>query len=189
VTNDAVHPVTLCLKAWVDLAEDDHRDRGVLGEAVYGPADEGLSNVQWAHVVPEEQWAVLARVDGILVSYLAVMSRTVFADGELADVAGIRSVKTHPDYRRRGFATAAMKLAATFIAGELAPDFSLLWASTMAVPMYQALGWAVFDGEVVCEQHGTTVRCADLLAESSFMISFPSEPRRIASLDLRGLPW
>jgi GNAT superfamily N-acetyltransferase len=127
---------------------------------------------------------------GMLVSCLWITERTILIDGRPAYVAGIRGVRTDPEYRRRGFAGAAMRRAADFIWKELRPELALLLSSEMAVPFYRSLGWQIVTGPVFCQQPGGIVNVTEALPNNPAMVLLPAGgqvPR--GSIDLCGLPW
>ena len=101
-------------------------------------------------------------------------------------VGGIGGVKTHPAFRGRGFATAAIQRALAFFHEQGDVDFGLLVCEPGLVPFYERLGWRRFPGDLFVTQHEATV---------PFTFNLPmTTPIRLQELltgiiDLLGPPW
>jgi alpha-ribazole phosphatase/probable phosphoglycerate mutase len=81
----------------------------------------------------------------------------------LVRAGGLCGVQTDPDYRRRGFGRAAVQTATNLMFEQPAVGLGLLLSSQMAVPLYERLGWRVFDGPVYCEQPAGNINYAELM--------------------------
>jgi aminoglycoside 2'-N-acetyltransferase I len=143
-------------------------------------------------IAPDEDTRYVVRVweDGLLVSGLWITERTILVDGQPTRIAGIRGVRTDPAYRRRGFASAAMRAATDFIWRELRPDMAMLLSSEMAVPFYQSLGWQIIEGPVFFDQPTGKQNLRKVLPERPAMVLLPEgrDPSR-GAVDLCGLPF
>ena len=64
-------------------------------------------------------------------------------------------------------------------------DFGLLFCEQHNVAFYGKLGWSMFSGDVICEQHGRNVRF-DLM--NAMFLALGDAPAQ-STLDLCGPPW
>jgi hypothetical protein len=141
---------------------------------------------------PNEDARYLTRVweDGLLVTYLWLIERTILVQKQPARIVGFRSVATDPAHRRRGFGAAAMRHSADFIWRELKPDFSMLLSSVMGVPFYLSLGWQIVEGPVWIDQPSGKLDRAAIAPDRPTMVLLPEGaalPR--GPFDLCGLPF
>jgi len=80
-------------------------------------------------------------VDGAVVGYLRIFDRRMWLRGARLRAAGIGSVATHPDYRRRGLATALLRDTLALLRRE---GYHLSFLGTeVAAPFYERLGWRI----------------------------------------------
>jgi predicted N-acetyltransferase YhbS len=79
-------------------------------------------------------------VDGRVVSHVRIFARRMLVGGTAVPVGGIGSVATHPDYERRGFATALLRDAIERMEGA---GHVLSFLFTGLIPFYDQLGWRV----------------------------------------------
>ncbi|MBC7580162.1 GNAT family N-acetyltransferase [Tardiphaga sp.] len=100
-------------------------------------------------------------------------------------IGGIGGVATHPDFRRRGFASVALNAALQTLKDERATDFALLFCRQHNADFYTARSWKPFAGEVFAQQRGQRVRFDALLPLVSYLKRAPHE----GEIDLCGLPW
>jgi len=172
-------------KATDDLTNDDHAALRVLSAAVYPPtviaASSGLQ-FAWA----PQQWHILVRDDaGQIVSHVGVLTRTVLLDGAPMYIGGVGGVKTHPEARGRGYASAAMARAAAFFADEAQVPFAFL-VTLDRRSFYERLNWQRFSGIVNVEQPGGTIH---FTANEPMVYSVRRLAPTAGVLDLQGLPW
>ncbi len=85
--------------------------------------------------------ARVVEVDGAVVGYLRIFDRRVWVRGARLRAAGIGSVATHPDYRRRGLATALVRDTLALLRHD-GHHLSFLGAE-IAAPFYERLGWRI----------------------------------------------
>jgi predicted N-acetyltransferase YhbS len=92
------------------------------------------STFRWRH-------GRVVEVDGAVVGYLRVFDRRMWLRGARLRAAGIGSVATHPDYRRRGLATALLRDTLALLRRE---GYHLSFLGTeIAAPFYERLGWRI----------------------------------------------
>jgi aminoglycoside 2'-N-acetyltransferase I len=89
-------------------------------------------------------------VDGVPVAHASVVERVLEVDGRPIRTGYVEAVSTHPDHRRRGYATAIMRR----VNEHVDRTFPLGALDTALVPFYERLGWVVWTGP-------TSVRTAD----------------------------
>lgn len=78
---------------------------------------------------------------GRIVGYLRIFEREMWVRGARLRVAGIGSVATHPDYRRRGLATTLLR---DTLARLRRDGYHLSFLGTeVAAPFYERLGWRI----------------------------------------------
>ena len=114
-------------------------DLGILGGYVYGGAfGDGPENVIAKSIRPE--WTLCAFVDGKLASSFSTIPFTMRANGRAMRLAGVSTVGTQPEYRRRGLVRRihTQALADMRDAGQ---PIAALWASQAAI--YQRYGYAM----------------------------------------------
>ena len=80
-----------------------------------------------------------------------VLRRARYNDCDVT-IGGIGGVMTHPEYRGRGFATAAIDRCVDFFREQGDIDFGLLVCERDLIPFYEHLGWQLFSGEFFVTQ-------------------------------------
>ena len=86
----------------------------------------------------QHQWGVVGWGDGgAALCYVGVVLREARWNDRAVKVGGIGGVKTHPAFRGRGFATAAIRLALDYFHGQGGADFGLLVCEAGLVPFYE----------------------------------------------------
>ena len=108
----------------------------------------------------------VVEVDGAVVGYLRIFDRRMWLRGARLRAAGIGSVATHPDYRRRGLATALLRDTLALLHRD-GYHLSFL-GSEVAAAFYERLGWRIVrqpshgapaaEAAALPETHGLTVR-------------------------------
>src|SRR3712207_81058 len=122
----SVRPVTDLVGG---LSPEERRELSDLSTRCFGPPESRTPHP--LVIAPDEDTKYIVRVweEGLLVSGLWVTERTILTDGQATRIAGIRGVRTDPAYRRRGFASAAMRAATGFIWRELRSDMAMRLSS------------------------------------------------------------
>ncbi|HZB93510.1 MAG TPA: GNAT family N-acetyltransferase [Stellaceae bacterium] len=138
-------------------------------------------DVTWAHA---DQW-VLVYDQERLVSTAGMHLRKGLQDGASVRIGGIGEVMTHPEHRRRGYATAALRHAEKLFR-DCGTDFNLLFCEPKNIAFYSGLGWHAFPGDVIVEQPGGRVLFT--VTRAMVQAARKSAPSR-GTIDLCGLPW
>lgn len=166
------------IKSAKDLSRTDLKDIHNLIVGVF-PSD--ISNQKWAEI----DWHVLINEQDHIVTHVGIVERRVTVGGNPVSVGGISAVGTLSKWCGRGYASSALKHAATFIREELKLKFGLLMCNEELVPLYQRLAWKIVESPLVYDQPSgkvkhdlkTMVLCCSLK-------EWPEGP-----IDLCGFPW
>ena len=154
-------------------------------EAVWPP--ELVAKLPWRDVVwanPDQRLFVF-NGDNEITCHLAIVFRDATWDGRAVKVGGIGGVATREDCRRQGVASTAMRRAMREIGETYKADFGLLFCEPRHAPLYGALGWRPFKGDVFVIQPQGRVRFD---VTDPFVFDLKIAPR-VGVLDLCGLPW
>ena len=118
---------------------EEMADFGILGGYVFGGVfGDGARNVISEDILPE--WTLCAYVDGVLASIFSDIPFTMRANGRAMPLAGVSTVGTQPEYRRRGLAR-RIHTQAFGRMREAGQPVASLWASQAAI--YQRYGYAM----------------------------------------------
>ena len=82
----------------------------------------------------------VVRVDGRVVAHVPVAPREVVARGDRFTIGVISATLTHPDYRRRGYASLCLRDCIGTMEEESWP-VSVLWTEERTFPFYQSSGY------------------------------------------------
>ena len=138
-------------------------------------------NITWANA----DLRVLVEADERVVCHVGLYVRTVLWKGRKHQIGGIGGVATHPDSRRRGYASIALNAAIQTLRDRDALDFALLFCEPHNFAFYEARGWHRFDGGIMAEQPSGRIRFE---AMTPYVFDFKHGPRE-GVIDLCGLPW
>jgi GNAT superfamily N-acetyltransferase len=175
-----VSDITITLRARSDLSPTERAEVDALFAAAFA---DGVDDLAWA----TSEWYVLVRdLDGVLTSMIEILERTVTVDSQPVRVGGIGGVGTHPDYRRLGHSTAALRVAADFLRENLAVPFGLLVTGEEEIPFYGRLGWRVIAGAVTFDQPGDRIFVSDGV---NMVLPLGPDPWPSGPVHLCGLPW
>jgi nodulation protein A len=171
------------------VAELSDAERGALKAltaAVYPPETAAVSagrTIQWA---APQHGILISTPAGELVAYVGLVVRAGALDGTPVTIGGVGSVKTHPRFEGRGYASAGLRRAAAVLADDHGVDFSLLVCRDHLLPFYERLGWHLFAGRLLVQQ-------PDGPTEFTHNRPMVRPGRRAAPagglLDLQGPPW
>jgi ribosomal protein S18 acetylase RimI-like enzyme len=127
------------------------------------------STFRWRH-------ARVVEVNGAVVAYLRIFDRRMWLRGARLRAAGIGSVATHPDYRRRGLATALLRDTLALLRRE---GYHLSFLGTeIAAPFYEGLGWRIARQP----SHGAPAAEAAALPERPGLTIRPFEPSDLTAV-------
>ena len=99
-----------------------------------------LNGTTWA----EADWYVMVWEDWEepeLVTNIHIVERMAKVGTSKVKLGGIGDIATKVEWRKRGYASAALKVAQDFLRDPLAVDFGLMIATEKMVPRYLKLGW------------------------------------------------
>lgn len=143
-------------------------------------------NAPWREI----EWAnadlrVLLEADGKMACHVGLYFRNVTWNGRRMHIGGIGGVSTHPDFRRRGYASVALNAAVQSMRDREDVQFGLLFCEPQNEAFYEKRGWHRFDGIVQCAQASGPI-VFDAMAP--FVFDIKRAPRK-GVIDLNGLPW
>jgi predicted acetyltransferase len=140
-------------------------------------------HVKWAHA---DLRVLIETDDGALACHTGIFFRTVTWNGQKVHIGGIGGVATHPDHRRRGYASIALEAAAQTMRDHDTAQFALLFCEPHNFEFYQSRGWQAFTGAVYAEQPGGRIRFEVM---APFVLDMKRRAPTLGTLDLCGLPW
>jgi len=161
-----------------DLSSESQSELNDLLGLVFAGADGGLV---WA----DSDWNVLLYLEGVLISNVEILERDVLIGRESIRIGGIGGVATHPDYRRRGFASRLMNHARDFMRDELKLPYALLVCGDERLSLYTSLGWQLVTESMYFDQPGGRHK----FAGNVMVIELANDPWPPGAIDLCGLPW
>ncbi len=139
------------------------------------------AGTQWA----SPDWTVMVWEEQELVSNVHIIERVVKAGSQSVRVGGIGNISTKVEWRKRGYASAALKVAMEFLADPLKVDFGLMVATESVKPIYEKLGWKMVASSLLMEQ-----------ADGKMPFNYPvlilpvlAQAWPAGEIDLCGLPW
>jgi len=140
-----------------------------------------LTGTKWASA----DWTVMVWEDEDLVTNVHIVERTVMVGGQSVRLGGIGNVATKVEWRKRGYARSALKMAQNFLRDPLKVDFGMMIATDQMVPRYVKLGWKVAAQSMWIEQpDGKTTLNFPVMVLPVCMQEWPE-----GGIDLCGLPW
>lgn len=168
------------VKAPNQLSEEEEIEIDELARLAYAEEPDN-HDLEWSW----GYWKVLGRVDGKLVCLVEIIDRTCRVAGQPVRVGGVGGVATHPDHRRKGYASAAMQIAKDFMRDNLGMDYAMLYCSDHRVALYNRLGYEVIHDPVYFDQPGGKMRNL----ENTMALSITGKPWPQGEVDMGGLPW
>jgi aminoglycoside 2'-N-acetyltransferase I len=172
-------------------SDDERRQVFDLNLRCFGPPAQRPPHPLTVAPTEDTRYIVGVWEGDLLVSGLWITEREILVDGQPAQMAGIRGVRTDPAFRRRGCGTAGMRAAQDFIWRELTPDPAMLHSSEMAVPFYERRGWRAVGGPVFCDQPAGKLNLTEKLPHNPVMVLLPAGRHALlrGPVDLCGLPF
>lgn len=140
-----------------------------------------LSGTKWA----SPDWAVMVWEGEEMVGNIHIIERTILVGGQAVKVGGIGNIATKVEWRKRGYAAAALKVAVDFLRDPLGVDFGLMIAVERMIPRYERTGWKVIAHSMLVEQpDGRREFDIPILVLPICRETWPE-----GAIDLCGLPW
>jgi len=140
-----------------------------------------LTGTKWA----QPDWAVMVWEDEEMVSNVHIIERTISVGKESLKLGGIGNIATKVEWRERGYATAALKVAQDFLQDPLKVDFGLMIATDQMIARYEKVGWKKVAHSLLMEQPaGKTTLNYPVMVLPVCKQNWPEGP-----IDLCGLPW
>lgn len=139
------------------IATEELRPRDVaflreLFDAAWPDPSDRFAETDWEHAMTGLHFLVF---DGDrIVSAASVARRLLETNGRGLATGYVEAVATHPDFERRGLATAVMREVGDYIDGE----FELGALGTGIPSFYERLGWVVWGGPTFVRTHQGLVR-------------------------------
>ena len=96
-----------------------------------------LTGTKWA----QPDWAVMVWEDEDMVSNVHIIERMVKVGTQSVKLGGIGNIATKVEWRKRGYASTALKVAQDFLRDPLRVDFGLMIATEQMVSLYMKIGW------------------------------------------------
>ena len=97
-----------------------------------------------------------------------------------------RGVKTHPSSRRRGLAKVGIQRAIEFFREQADIGFAVLVCGVHLIAYYERLGWREFSGQLLVQQHGSTV---EFTFNRIMTYGIQRAAPEAGTIDLLGPPW
>jgi predicted acetyltransferase len=140
-----------------------------------------LSGTKWA----PPDWAVMVWEGEEMVSNIHIIVRTATVGGQPVHLGGIGNIATKVEWRRRGYATEALKVAVDFLRDPLKVDFGLMISTEEMVSRYEKIGWKVVARTMLIEQpEGRKAFSIPIMVLPVMKSDWPA-----GVIDLCGLPW
>ncbi len=139
------------------------------------------TGMHWA----DPDWAVMVWEGEELVSNVHIIERVIRAGRKKIRVGGIGNISTKVEWRKRGYASAALKTAMDFLADPLKVEFGLMTATVTVKPIYEKMGWKMVADSLLMEQpDGRKTFDYPVLVLPVAAQDWPE-----GEIDVCGLPW
>jgi aminoglycoside 2'-N-acetyltransferase I len=140
-----------------------------------------LPGTTWAR----PDWAVMVWEDNDMVSNVHIIVRMAKVGDTSVKLGGIGNIATKVEWRNRGYASAALKVAQDFLRNPLQVDFGLMIATEERVPHYEKVGWRVVAKTMMIDQpDGKMAFNIPIMILPVLKQDWPD-----GTIDLCGLPW
>ena len=140
-----------------------------------------LTGIKWSR----PDWAVMVWEDEDMISNIHIIDRTIKVGTESIKLGGIGNIATKVEWRKRGYASAALKVAQDFLHDPLQVDFGLMIATEEMILHYNKFGWNVVSQSLLIDQpDGKTTLNYPVMIFPVCKLNWPKGP-----IDLCGLPW
>jgi predicted acetyltransferase len=140
-----------------------------------------LTGTKWA----QPDWAVMVWEDEDMVSNVHIIERMAKVGAEPVKLGGIGNIATKVEWRKRGYASTALKVAQDFLQDPLRVDFGLMIATEQMVSRYLKIGWKQVGNSLLIDQPtGRTSLNYPVMVLPVCKQNWPE-----GAIDLCGLPW
>ena len=182
-----IPPMRITLQNKADLSDADLSALSILNAVVYPPdalASWPGRTIEWA----KRQWSVMVWSDdgSRVLAHAGVLIREARHNDREVRVGGIGGVMTHPEFRKQGYATAAVARCVEFFREQGDIDFGLLVCVKPLLPFYASLGWQPFSGTFLVTQAGQTV---PFTFNDPMTYPIKQSGELTGTIDLQGPPW
>ena len=140
-----------------------------------------LTGTKWA----DPDWAVMVWEGEEMVSNVHIIERTALVGGQPVKLGGIGNIATKIEWRKRGYASEALKVAMDFLHEPLGVDFGLMIAIERMVPRYEKAGWKVAGRALQYEQPDRR----GSFTYPVLILPVAKQEWPQGEIDLCGLPW
>jgi predicted acetyltransferase len=140
-----------------------------------------LTGTKWA----PPDWAVMVWEDEEMVSNVHIVVRLAKVGKETVKLGGIGNIATKVEWRQRGYASAALKVAQGFLLEPLQVDFGLMISTEEMAPHYAKAGWIKVANSLTIDQ-------PDGKAKLNYPVMVLPVGRQAwpeGEIDLCGRPW
>jgi len=168
-----------------ELSDAERNEIDAVCDQAFGAAQGEETNsfdFQW---VSQNDWHVVVKLDGAILSHVGIVERTGTVDGRPVNLGGIGAVATIPGKQKQGLASAAMQMAAGFMQDSLKVDFGLLLCSQETAYFYRKLGWQEVAGPLKFDQPQGKAT----FHETTMILPSARQDWPTGTIDLCGLPW
>ncbi len=161
-------------------------------QSLWDDIDRRADGIDWGNPDGVTEWAgsdwqVIVWDRETWVSTLVLAKKAITVDGKPVTVGGIGGVMTLPEWQGRGYASAAMKVAADFIRDEMKVPFGLLVCNAHRVHLYESLGWKVATEPTTFSQSTGKRQFSDVMFVMTYACT--EQPWPDGPIDLCGPPW
>ncbi len=140
-----------------------------------------LTGIKWA----QPDWAVMVWEEDELVSNVHIVERVINVGTQNLRVGGIGNIATKVEWRKRGYASAALNTAEEYLVNPLQVDFGLMITTKEIIPRYEKRGWRQVADTLIIEQpEEITSLNYPVMILPVMKKDWPS-----GKVDLCGLPW
>lgn len=136
-------------------------------------------------VYASPEWYLFGYRQGVPLTQLGILQRTVTVNQKPLLIAGIGFLITEPDNRGQGYATIIMKEAIAFVKNQLGLPFGLLTCKPRLESLYSGMGWQTVSEPDVFVQPTGNRSCGGIIMVNEC----GGAPWPEGKIDFCGLPW
>jgi GNAT superfamily N-acetyltransferase len=144
--------------------------------------DPEFNSIDWSSHI---EYMALGYINGEPVTMLGLLRREILVGAKPVWVVGVGGVATHPNWQKRGFASAILSAAEKFMREKMNSSFGLLVCADERRPFYGRNGWKLIADEMFFIQDGQRRS----LKTSVMILPLTEQGWLAGEIDLCGLPW